>query len=163
MTTTIPVRKPNNQDWFRVHSGEEYRLTVALIVLKDDKESYLVTPPIVPQIEGEWTPHTLYTTITRQGVLGLWPVRLPGSDGRQNDWWRTAHEAAEKAMKEWLRIKSNTSLGAYELYGRDKKAGPLPEPEWPTLSFTDMLKIAFRDRLVDDVDHLVLKRLRGAV
>jgi hypothetical protein len=162
MTTTIPVRKPRNQDWVRVHPGEEYRLTVALIVLEDDKESYLVIPPLVPQLEGEWTPHVLYTTITRQGVLVLWPVRLPGPDGRQNEWWRSAHEGAAKAMKQWLRIKSNTNLGAYELYEIDAGSPPPPEPEWPTLSFADMLKIAFRDRLVDSVDHPVLKRLRGA-
>jgi hypothetical protein len=37
-----------------------------------------------------------------------------------------------------------------------------PTPEWPDhLPFREMLKIAFRDRIVDGLDHPVLKRLRG--
>ena len=41
---------------------------------------------------------TLYTTITRQGVVSLWPIRLPLPDGRYNEWHRSAAEAAELAM-----------------------------------------------------------------
>jgi len=32
---------------------------------------------------------------------------------------------------------------------------------WPTESLKELLKIGFRDRLIDTVDHPVLKRLRG--
>ena len=45
LLTSIPVRKPNKQDWLRVHSAEDHRLAVALITLKEDRETYLVTPP----------------------------------------------------------------------------------------------------------------------
>ncbi len=41
--------------------------------------------------------------------------------------------------------------------------GDLPEPEWPTEPFRDLFRIAFRGRLIDTRDHLVLKRLRGEV
>jgi hypothetical protein len=160
LLTNIPVRKPNPQDWFRVHAGEDYRLSVALIVLKDDREAYLVMPALTGELVGEWAPHVLYTTLNRQGVLALWPVRLPGSDGRQNEWWRSSQEAAERAMTKWTRIKSDMALGAYQLFEATGKT--IPEPEWPDLPFMEMLRIAFRDRLVDHADHPVLKRLRGA-
>jgi hypothetical protein len=159
LLTSISVRKPGPQDWVRVHPAEDYRLSVALIVLKDDRESYLVLPSMASELVGEWTPHTLYTVINRQGVLSIWPARLPGSDGRQNEWWRSAQEAAELAMTKWVRIKSDMALGAYQLY---EAASSIPEPEWPDLPFMEMLRIAFRDRLVDHADHPVLKRLRGA-
>ena len=159
LLTSIPVRKPGPQDWVRVHPAEDYRLSVALIVLKDDRESYLVLPSMASELVGEWTPHTLYTVINRQGVLSIWPARLPGSDGRQNEWWRSAQEAAELAMTKWVRMKSDMALGAYQLY---EAASSIPEPEWPDLPFMEMLRIAFRDRLVDHADHPVLKRLRGA-
>ena len=116
LLTSIPVRKPNPQDWFRVHAAENYRLSVALIVLKDDREYYLVLPSMAGELVGEWAPHILYTVINRQGVLSLWPVRLPGSDGRQNEWWRSSQEAAERAMTKWTRIKSDMALGAYQLF-----------------------------------------------
>ena len=41
LLTTVPVRKPNNQDFVRVHSDEAYRLPAAIIELKDDREVYL--------------------------------------------------------------------------------------------------------------------------
>jgi hypothetical protein len=160
LLTSIPVRKPGPQDWVRVHPAEDYRLSVALIVLKDDRESYLVLPSMASELVGEWTPHTLYTVINRQGVLSIWAARLPGSDGRQNEWWRSAQEAAELAMTKWVRMKSDMALGAYQLY---EAASSIPEPEWPDLPFMEMLRIAFRDRLVDHADHPVLKRLRGAM
>jgi hypothetical protein len=37
----------------------------------------------------------------------------------------------------------------------------IPDPEWPPLGFWELIKIAFRDHLVDRVDHPVIKRLRG--
>ena len=38
----------------------------------------------------------------------------------------------------------------------------IAEPAWPEVPFKELLRIGFRDRLVDNVDHPVLKRLRGA-
>jgi len=156
---TIPVRKPNSQDFIRVHPAPEFRVPVAVIELKDDRETYLVPPDIARDIPGEYIPVTMYACINRQGVVFLWPVRLPGSDGRQLEWHRSAAEAAEMAMQRWVRVKANMSLGAYEVY---EAAATIPDPVWPTdLAFVQMLMIAFKGRLVDSLSHPVLKRLRG--
>jgi hypothetical protein len=161
LLTTVPVRKPNRQDFVRVHPEPAYRETpIAIIELKEDRETYLLTPGIAQQLPGEFNAVTIYTAINRQGVLQLWPVKLPGPDGKHNEWHRSAGEAAERAMEQWVRVKSNTSLGAYEL---ELASGNLPEPVWPDISFEDILKIAFRDRYVDRVDHPLLQKLRGLV
>jgi hypothetical protein len=39
----------------------------------------------------------------------------------------------------------------------------IKEPVWPEASFQDLIKIAFRDRLITTIDHPVIKRLRGLV
>jgi hypothetical protein len=88
----------------------------------------------------------------------LWPVRLPGPDGKLNEWWRSAAEAAELAMTRWVRVKANMDLGAYEIFSA---TGTLQDPTWPELSFNELLRIAFRDRVVDNIGHPVVKRLRG--
>ena len=45
LLTTVPVRKPNKQDFVRVHPDPAYRLTpTAIIELNEDREIYLVTP-----------------------------------------------------------------------------------------------------------------------
>ena len=80
---TVPVRKPNRQDFVRVHPDPEYRLTPAAIIeVKEDREVYLVTPNMAQDLPGEFAAATLFTAINRQGVLHLWPVKLPGP-GRQ--------------------------------------------------------------------------------
>jgi hypothetical protein len=159
LITTVPVRKPNPQDFVRVHPGAEYREPLAVIELKDDREFYLLPPPIARELPGEFVMVMLFTAINRQGVVHLWPVRLPASDGRINKWHLSAMEAAELAMKRWLRVKANMALGAYEMF---EAAGTIPDPEWPPLSFQELVRIAFRHQYVDRLDHAVISRLRGA-
>ena len=50
------------------------------------------------------------------------------------------------------------NLGAYEIF---EEAATLDEPAWPELSYWDLIKIAFKDHLITDLDHAVIKRLRG--
>lgn len=160
LLTTVPVRKPNRQDFVRVHPDPAFRLTPAAIIeAKEDREVYLVLPGMAPQLPGEFSVATLYLTINRQGVIHLWPVKLPGPDGKHNEWHRSAAEAAERAMKTWVRVTSSMSLGAYEIF---EASGDLPEPVWPDFSLQEILKIAFRERIVDRADHPLVQRLLGA-
>jgi hypothetical protein len=74
------------------------------------------------------------------------------------EWHRSAREAAELATTRWVRCKANRSLGAYEIF--QAEAG-ITEPTWPELTFQEIIRIAFRDRLIMSLDHPVIKRLRG--
>jgi hypothetical protein len=76
LLTTIPVRKPKKQDFIRVHPDADYRADVAIIEIEEDRESYLVTPNTVNDLQNELTCKTLFTAINRQGVLFLWPVQI---------------------------------------------------------------------------------------
>jgi hypothetical protein len=158
LLTTIPVRKPNPQDFIRVRPEAAYRESFPAIDLKEERELYVVTRNIQAELAAECVPATLFTAINRQNVVFLWPIRLPGPDGKINAWWRSAAEAAALAMTRWVRVKSNMDLGAYEIF---TATGTLQDPTWPDLSFNELLRIAFRDRIVDSVDHPVIKRLRG--
>jgi hypothetical protein len=96
LLTTVPVRKPNKQDFVRVHRDPAYRLTPAAIIeLKEDREVYLLTPAMAAELPGEFAMATLYTTISRQGILHLWPVKLPGSDGKHNEWHRSCSRTCD--------------------------------------------------------------------
>jgi hypothetical protein len=155
----VPVRRPHSHDFVRVHPDKAYRVPVALVDFRDERDAvYLACPHVAREMPGEFVMSTLYTTITRQGVVLLWPVRLPLADGRYNEWHRSAAEAAELAMTRWVRVKSNLGLGCYEMF---EAAGTIPEPEWPEETFGGLLKIAFSDRLIDSLDHPVIRRLRG--
>lgn len=158
---TVPVRKPSAQDFFRVHPHEEWCLDTAVIEIKADREVYLVAPEIWPLLPNECKPKTLYTTIDRRNVVTLWPVRLPDENGRLDDWNRSAHEAAQLAMEKWVRLSADMALGAYRI---DVAMGDFPEPVWPSgVTFQDLLKIAFKGKMIEDLDHPMLRRLRGEI
>lgn len=156
---TVPVRKPNRQDFVRVHPSEDYQLTTVVIELKEERESYLVTPDLRDELVGEVIPVTLFLAANRQGVVFFWPCKLPDPSGRVNAWHESALEAAHLARERWIRVSANMSLGAYQMF---RATGELPDPEWPSESLGELLKIAFKGgKLIDAVDHPVLKRLRG--
>jgi hypothetical protein len=162
LLTVVPVRKPNPQDFVRVNPDPAFRLDPAAIIeVREDRgETYLLTPAMANELRGEFSLAAIYTAINRQGVLFLWPVKLPSSDGKILGWHSSAAQAAELAMSRWVRVKSNMSLGAYETF----QAPPgVPEPEWPKdISFPEILKIAFRGRYIDALHHPLVQRLQGA-
>jgi hypothetical protein len=157
---SVPVRKPANSWWVRVHPSADYRLQTAVIELKEDRETYLVAPALWPGLatEATFSPRALFTAVNREGVLFLWPIRLPRADGRTDEWSRTALEAAGRATKGWVRVAANMALGAYDVF---EARGQLGEPQWPEAAFRDLLRIGFRDKLIDCLDHPVLRRLHG--
>jgi hypothetical protein len=61
-------------------------------------------------------------------------------------------------MENWVRIVPNMSLGGYELY---IASAALPEPEWPDLKLSELLRIAFKDKFIRSPDHPVVEKLRG--
>jgi hypothetical protein len=158
LITTVPVRKPSPQDFCRVNPAEEYRDNFAMIDLKDDREEYVVHSTILPELTGEVVYKTVFTAVNRQGVVFLWPVRIEASDERKTAWPRSAREAAEMAMTKWIRMKANMSLGAYEITVAETT---IADPVWPEVSFQDLVRVAFRERVITTLDHPVIKRLRG--
>lgn len=158
LLVTVPVRKPHRQWFVRVHPDESHRLQTAVLELKEERETYIVDPSLWSALPGEIVPMAIYTAINRQGVVFLWPIRLPGEDGRQIEWHRSALEAADRACRSWVRLAASFSLGAYEV---SVASAELPEPLWPEQSFQDLLRIGFRDRYINSMDHPVVKSLRG--
>lgn len=117
-----------------------------------------MAPTLRAELFSEIIPVRLYTAITRQGTVFLWPCKLPSLDGRRNGWHETALTAAALAMERWVRVAADLGLGGYQVF---KAAADLPEPTWPDHSFQELLRVAFKERLIDRADHPVLCRLRG--
>jgi hypothetical protein len=157
---TVPVKKPAREWFVKVHPDPAFRVETAVLELKEDShEIYLVAPELWPSLatESTFSPRTLFTTQNTQGVTFLWPVKLPGTDSRMDNWSRSSMEAAIMAIDKWVRLQANLSLGAYEVtIAKTEK-----EPAWPNKSFQELIRIAFKDRMIDDPFHPVLRQLRG--
>lgn len=160
--STIPVRKPNKSEWFRVRPGDAWRLTTAVLEIERgvDRATFLLAPALRSEWSGEVSIAVLLTCINRSGDLFLWRIKLPGPDGRSNTWTDSAIQIATAAETTWCRMVSDTQNGHYTHF---EPTAELPEPKWPDMSFAAMLRIAFRDRMIDTPDHPVLRELRGGV
>ena len=157
----MPVQKPPRQAFVRVHSDPDFRLPIALLELKDERETYVVVPDVAVQIPSEVKHVDLRVSVTQQGIPFLWPVPLPPNDRTENSWSMTARTAAERAEQVWVRMVANMSAQSYDVHVASSIAA---EPVWPTKSMAELLEIAFRNgKLIDSLDHPVVQRLLGLV
>ena len=157
----VPVRKPNKTNFIRVRPGEDYRMDVGIVEMKEERETFLVTPAMMsePGIYELVVPARLVTYITRQGVLALWPLKLE-KDGKLNPWHESALEAARLAEKQWVSVRADMSLGAYQIF---LATAELPEPEWPEHTFSELVRLGFKGLIVDAPDHPLIQQLTGAI
>lgn len=155
---TVPVRKPDRQEFVRVHPDDMYQLATLVLELKEKHEMYLVAPELRAELAGELAPRLLLTAVNRSNALFLWPLRLPSEDGRLDLWSASATRAAQEAKERWVRVVADMSVGAYEV---SVATGQLSEPAWPTRPFGEILNIAFQRRYIDRLDHPVIRKLRG--
>ncbi len=159
LLTQIPVRKPSKQEFVRTHPDMELWRQWPLLELKDESETYLVTSEVFRQLEGETTlvAARLVPTVNAAGVFSFWPIRLPDAAGQLNSWHESAANAATLAQSQWVRMTANRGLGGY-----DVTAGKFQqEPRWPELAQAELIKIAFRGRMITTIDHPVIRRLQG--
>jgi hypothetical protein len=158
--TLLKVCKPRREWFFRTHPDSTYRLDTWLLVLEEDSETYYVDKPLwlaLQGIENGFAAYRLRLAITRQGTLFVWPVRLPGDDGRRSSWAESAEAAATLAERQWIRVQADRQLSGY----RVTTARLDDAPAWPEASFSELLKLAFRQKIIASYDHTILKRLRG--
>lgn len=158
--TVIKCRKPNRQEFIRVRPGEQWRLETAVFEDAQNRETYLVDPAVRVDLFNETFHCCLFLAINRQNNLFLWPVRLPGRDGRSNPWNDSALAGAQRAERRWIRLAANMPAGLYDTFEASAESS---EPEWPDLSMSEILRRAFKDRFIRSLDHPVLKQLRGEV
>lgn len=158
--TNIACRKPHKQEFIRVRNGEEHRFTTGCFTDKDSREVYLITPTVRECLVGDVVPTMLVVCVSRNSPIPfLWPLTLPGVDGRPNRWHESAIEAASIAEDQWVKVMADMAAGCYVPH---VALGNLPEPEWEDVPpMTELLRLSFRDRLIATTDHPVLRRLRG--
>jgi hypothetical protein len=159
--TVIPVRRPNGNEYIRVHPGDDWQLSpVAIIEDSKDRGIWLVHPELHENVKREVSYYvTLRLAVNRDGVPFLWMLKL-SRGGRPNSWNQSAMEAAEIAIDRWVRVQSDQDLGQYVT---TEAQGILSDPKWPDLSFGEILNLAFKDRIIRDYDHPLLRQLRGEI
>jgi hypothetical protein len=161
LLVTVPYKKPSKEQFVRVHPDPAYRCTGWLIELKDDDgECFWVDPSLRSHLAEEPTfgKRLVVTAIARSGAVFLWGLRMPGPDGKTPDWVTIPLEAARCAETRWTKLFWDQSQRRH----RVKVSEHLDdEPTWPPQSFAELLRLAFKDRVITALDHPILQKLRG--
>ena len=157
MLTTVPVRKPNKTQFFRTHPG--HRMEVMLLKYDETDEQYVVKPQVVSEVLQLAKPCRLVLVVDRLGTAFIWPLALPDEE-RPMDWHKSALEADYEAQSSWVRMAANQALGAYEIF---KAAGELSEPIWPTESWNKLVEVAFKQKIIDTPEHVIIQKLQGVM
>ena len=159
VVTMVPVNKPAKQQFVRTRPGLDWRAECAVVKLAGDERPYIVDPSVAHFVAHDMKLVQLRLGIDRQGNLFLWPVPLPAADGAENQWNLSQRQVADLAETRWIRMMSNSAIGAYEAF---EAGAEIPEPTWPGLTFAEILEIAFgHGHVIDDRDHPALRTLRG--
>src|SRR5262249_58734284 len=121
-----------------------------------DRGVYQVAANLMALLSGErlLKPTRLVLCIDRQEEVRLWPLRLPGPDGREDDWMSSALAIAEQAKHQWVRLVAGQT-GYRSLTTR----ASIPDPVWPKLSLDEVLDLAFQKSRIASESDPIFRRL----
>lgn len=156
----IPVGKFKKSLFFRVHTSPDMTFNAMLLEQKETRESYLVLPDVAHQIGELVKAVQLLVAIDRQGNVCLVPIPLPGEDGNRNPWHESLAIAMELAKSKWIRMAANMSGGAYDVF---EALSDLAPPEWPDYGLDALVEVAFRGKIIKDLEHPVIQSLLGKI
>jgi len=156
---SISVRRPDRQHWIWLHPGLDWRASVGIVDDKANQRTYIVDPSILPEVTADLVPKLLVTYATRQGTTSLWPIRLPDETGRLDTYNESALTIIEQYPAQWIRVIPNQIDRCYDVL--ETPSVELPAPKWPEGGFKELFAKAFKNRVINDINHPVLKALRG--
>ena len=154
---TISVAKPTQfKTLFRAHP----KWKILAYTLEYEQEVYVVESRIAKDLEGDLKLRELVPCITRAGDVFVWPVGVPKPLAKTDSWTRSARIALSDARTGWIRLRSNQSIGSYQVV-KPQSATQWPEPVWPYEDANQIFELALASLVINAVDHPVLQTLRG--
>jgi hypothetical protein len=155
------LRKPNDQEFVRSSPRKDHHLVVGSIADKQDVgKIYIVASALLEPIRAEFARAVrgveLVLAQSLAGASLVWPVPL--AEDRGGKWNSTQRAACEQSKARWTNMASEK--GQYEVTTVNNPR----EVDWDSFpSFRDVLRQAAAERLIDSMDHPLLRKLRGEI
>jgi hypothetical protein len=151
---TVDVRRPRKSEWFRAHPE---MLTEVLLIQRDDVY-YAVHPDIAGELGDEVRPAFIVGAINDDNALFLWPILKPKADGNGGQLFDQALEDLALSRASWVRRQWDRGAKTYRI----AQAKTDKEPEWPpNCDIIAWVEKGFKNSFIDDLEHPVVRRLRG--
>jgi hypothetical protein len=85
-------------------------------------------------------------------------VEAADEAGRLDTYNKSALSIIEQYPGQWIRVLPNQIDRCYDFL---EPMIELPAPKWPEGGFKQLFSVAFKHRVITDINHPVLKTLRG--
>ena len=165
----VDVDRPPNNVYFRVNPDPDMMLEATVVRDNDGtkKVTYYVTPGVLEDLDmpgrSKLMPRIRKVTIALvttwpTGDVLLWPV--PILDDRDIKAWKSSRVAFKLAQTKWVMMIWSAELGDYVVETAEEITH---EPVWPKRSFSEILKVGFADKVIDNAEHPYVLRLRGVI
>ena len=153
--TNIPIKKPGNKNFFRVHPDPSYRLYDVPVFEEEGGDIYLPELELPDDVSEFVTHMNLFTAISHRGKLFVWKFKATDTS-----WLHSNLRVSRRAVDEWVRIKADFETGGYNIF-----TAPEPlhskKPNFPTMSPEELFTLAFDSRRITSVEHPLIRSLRG--
>ena len=160
-TKPFELRAPNDQEFFRTSPRENHHLVVGSIADKQDMgKVYIVSGVLLEEVKLKFPKAVraveLVLTQILVGASLVWPVPL--AEDRGGKWNSTQRAACAQGKTRWT--NKTSGRGEYDIL-------PVDNPkvvDWDSFPpFRDILRQAASERLIDSLEHPLLKKLRGEI
>ena len=145
----------------RVHPGEDFKWPALIVTLKEsggNGESFIATPALRSRLGSLASPKILRLAVDNVGTPRLVGVPIIDPNSRPNSWNDSSVRAVERAESQWVRIESNNIAAQYEVIVAKEDLGA---PQWPNQSMQELVLACFDGRIIQNVDHPVIRDLEG--
>ena len=154
---TVAIKKPSKRQFFWICPDPKMYFEAAIYEDDINNELYVVAPQLLEALQGEWKLRILVPYLIKGGHPGLWPIGQADENGYLNPWTASALQIVANHSATWLRLQSVRAKSSYDII---KPINPIEDPEW-AWSQEELLEKAFNGKVIESLDHPVIKELRG--
>lgn len=153
--TTIPVRTPDKQWWFRCHRDASMQIPVDLLIVQSgpDEGTYFLDPDVdfPDELDQYIVPALLTRSITHDGTEFFFLAKQSDKSPKQS-----TRRCVNEARHSWIQMKWNPTTKAYDFsYARQLRRDPV----WSDRTIDELLEMAFGDNFISRNNHEVVNRV----
>jgi hypothetical protein len=155
---------PGGRGYFVAHPDPDMRALVMLVKPDgkdvDEEDWMLVDADVEDDLADVGVMYELALCRTINGGYFLWRIKTETPGGRIDAYNETAREALEEhAGERWIKLKRPEKSHGYEV----TKGSPVGAIRWPEFEIDDLVKRAFKGRVVSSENNALIRQLRGDI
>ena len=151
----VSCRRPRCGEWFRVRPGDDWISETAIFRDAKRRTRYLVSQFIWDDLRDRISRTTIRVCQSWSGETFLWAIPHITQMGMHGRWAESADDIAGMAEDKWCMLAPVVSAERFAVWEAEE---PGVLPAWSARPLWQLIVFAFRDRVIESVDHPALRR-----